>query len=144
MLMHWIADLLEGKSASQAMGLAFDAPSAGLISDARDQLLRRHANNKAWPDESQLDDWATDDSSITLREYPALGEFQTLRDYRQAVVDAPIAAGLQLATDQPCGADQNSYFIAFREFDTEWFDTTLGTVLAWGFLNRDWTDFTNG
>ena len=144
MLMNCIADLVEGKPVPQAMGLAFDAPSKAMITDARDQLLRRHAENKAWPDEQQLDDWGVVEPLNTLREYPALGEFQSLRDYRQAVVDAPIAAGLQLAADQHCGADQSSYFIAFREFDAEWFDTTLGTVLAWGFLNRDWTDYING
>lgn len=144
MLMHCIADLLEGKSVPQPMVIAFDAQSAVLIGEAQEQLLIRHANNPLWPDESQLENWQPGDSLIKLREYPARSQFQSLRDYRQAVVDAPLDAGLQLAADQLCGPDQNSYFIAFREFDTEWFDTTLGTVMAWGFLNRDWTDYING
>ena len=144
MLLSCIGDLIEGKKTPESMVTAFTQQCEFLLQASSNELLRRQVNNKDWPDEPQLEEWVAHESEIALPEFTTRTSLQTLRDFRQAAVNAPIDAALQLAIDQYPGKDQLSYFIAFREFDSEWFDTAIELVLTWGFHNRNWTTVENG
>lgn len=139
MLMNCISEHIQGKPTSRDKARAFGSQSEMLLQIDSVELLRRHVDNRQWPDEPQLKEWLEFEVNVDLPAFPPKESLQTLRDFRQAAVNAPIDAALQLTAGVYPGRDQLSYFLAFREFDSEWFDTALGLVLTWGFLNRDWT-----
>jgi hypothetical protein len=144
MLMNCIGELIQGESTAAPMVQAFESQAEMLLQIDSVELLRRQVDNRQWPDEPQVKEWLEFEAHVDLPSFPPRESLQTLRDFRQAAVNAPIDAALQLAVDVYPDKDQLSYFIAFREFDTEWFDTAIGLVLTWGFLKRDWTNLNHG
>ncbi len=136
-LLELISQYLAGDHSNTMIAGQYSILMNILIAEQREKLLKDNAN-ATWPDEQQDEEWLDYETPVALPDCPAWQVALAPSAYQAAVMAAPIHAGVQLSRDVFPTANQRSYFIAFRNFDPDWFDFVLGNVLVWGFLNRSW------